>query len=88
MKKTRRITRKLEDFLRKQELNRSEYDFLVGCFDFQQRIPQLTSRQWDVIMKMKKNKRSLVKQYGKDAEKVMYGRATNMAKKSVKEIFV
>ena len=53
MKKTRRITRKLEDFLRKQELNRSEYDFLVGCLDFQQRIPQLTSKQWDVIMKIK-----------------------------------
>jgi hypothetical protein len=32
-------------------------------------------------MKMKKNKRSLVKRYGPDAEKVMYGRATNIAKK-------
>ncbi len=53
MKKTRRITRKLEDFLRKQELTRSEYDFLAGCLDFQQRIPQLTSRQWDVILKIK-----------------------------------
>jgi len=35
----------------------------------------------DIIMKMKKNKRSLVDKYGKDAEAVMYGRATNMAKK-------
>ena len=34
----------------------------------------------DIVMKMKKNKRSLVKQYGKDAEAVMYGRATNIAK--------
>ena len=34
-----------------------------------------------IIMKMKKNKRSLVDKYGKDAEAVMYGRATNMAKK-------
>jgi len=32
-------------------------------------------------MNMKKNKRSLVDKYGKDAEAVMYGRATNMAKK-------
>ena len=32
-------------------------------------------------MKMKKNKRGLVKRYGSDAEKVMYGRATNIAKK-------
>jgi hypothetical protein len=30
---------------------------------------------------MKKNKRGLVKRYGSDAEKVMYGRATNIAKK-------
>ena len=35
----------------------------------------------DIIMKMKKNKRSLVDKYGKDAEAVMYGRATNIAKK-------
>ena len=35
----------------------------------------------EIIMKMKKNKRSLVDKYGKDAEAVMYGRATNMAKK-------
>ena len=33
----------------------------------------------DVIMNMKKNKRDLVKKYGKDAEAVMYGRATNIA---------
>ena len=41
---------------------------------------ELANRE-DIIMKMKKNKRSLVKRYGKDAEKVMYGRATNLAKK-------
>ena len=35
----------------------------------------------DIIMNMKGNKRDLVKKYGKDAESVMYGRATNMAKK-------
>ena len=35
----------------------------------------------DIVLKMKKNKRDLVKKYGKDAEAVMYGRATNMAKK-------
>ena len=38
----------------------------------------------DIIMKMKGNKRDLVKKYGKDAEAVMYGRATNMAKKQTK----
>jgi len=40
----------------------------------------------DIIMKMKKNKKDLVKKYGKDAEAVMYGRATNMAKKQTKEM--
>ena len=35
----------------------------------------------EIIMNMKKNKRSLVDKYGEDAEAVMYGRATNMAKK-------
>ena len=41
---------------------------------------ELNKRE-DIIMKMKKNKRELVKRYGKDAEKVMYGRATQLAKK-------
>ena len=41
---------------------------------------ELAKRE-ELIMKMKPNKRNLVKKYGADAEKVMYGRATNMAKK-------
>ena len=41
---------------------------------------ELNKRE-DIIIKMKKNKRELVKRYGKDAEKVMYGRATQLAKK-------
>ena len=41
---------------------------------------ELTKRE-ELIMQMKKNKRNLVKKYGSDAEKVMYGRATNIAKK-------
>ena len=40
---------------------------------------ELDNRE-EVIMNMKKNKRALVKRYGKDAEAVMYGRATNIAK--------
>jgi hypothetical protein len=39
------------------------------------------SKREDIIKDMKKNKRELVKRYGKDAEAVMYGRATNLAKK-------
>ena len=38
------------------------------------------SKREDIILQMKKNKTSLVKKYGKDAERVMYGRATNIAK--------
>jgi len=41
---------------------------------------ELAKRE-DIIKSMKGNKRKLVQKYGKDAEKVMYGRATNIAKK-------
>jgi hypothetical protein len=37
-----------------------------------------------VIKDLKKNKSALVNRYGKDAERVMYGRATNIAKKMAK----
>ncbi len=51
------------------------------------KMPKLSSaelaKREDVIQKMKKNKRSLVKRYGPDAEKVMYGRATNIANNTV-----
>lgn len=40
----------------------------------------------DAIMDLKANKRSFVKRYGKDAEKVMYGRATNIAKKQAENM--
>ena len=46
---------------------------------------ELNKRE-ELIMKMKKNKRALVKKYGKDAEQVMYGRATNIAKKQAENI--
>jgi len=41
---------------------------------------ELAKRE-DIIKSMKSNKRKLVQKYGADAEKVMYGRATNIAKK-------
>jgi len=43
--------------------------------------PELEKRE-DIIQKMKKNKRGLVRRYGKDAEQVMYGRATKLAKQT------
>jgi len=39
------------------------------------------AKREELIQQMKKNKRNLVKKYGADAEKVLYGRATNLAKK-------
>jgi hypothetical protein len=46
---------------------------------------ELNKRE-DIIKDMKKNKSALVKRYGKDAEKVMYGRATNIAKKQAENM--
>jgi len=46
---------------------------------------ELNKRE-DIIKDMKKNKRELVKRYGKDAEAVMYGRATNIAKKQAESM--
>ena len=40
----------------------------------------------EVIKNLKKQKKELVKRYGKDAESVMYGRATNIAKKQAKSM--
>lgn len=40
----------------------------------------------EVVKQLKAEKSSLVKRYGKDAEKVMYGRATNIAKKTAENM--
>jgi len=40
----------------------------------------------EVIKNLKKQKKELVKRYGKDAESVMYGRATNIAKKQAESM--
>jgi hypothetical protein len=40
----------------------------------------------EVLKNLKKEKRSLIKRYSKDAEAVMYGRATNIAKKQAESM--
>jgi superfamily II DNA/RNA helicase len=40
----------------------------------------------NVLKDLKKQKKSFVKRYGKDAEAVMYGRATNIAKKQAESM--
>jgi len=51
---------------------------------------KLTERELDkraeAIQGLLKNKRTLVKKYGKDAEKVMYGIATKQAKKKIEKM--
>jgi hypothetical protein len=47
--------------------------------------PELEKRE-AILKNLKKEKRSLVKRYGKDAEAVMYGRATNIAKKQAESM--
>jgi len=48
--------------------------------------PNELKKREEVIKKLKANRSSLVKRYGKDAEKVMYGRATNIAKKTAENM--
>ena len=40
------------------------------------------SEKEDIVKGMKKNKKDFKKRYGKDAESVMHGAATNIAKKN------
>jgi len=47
--------------------------------------PELEKRE-AILKNLKKEKRALVKRYGKDAEAVMYGRATNIAKKQAESM--
>ena len=48
--------------------------------------PNELKKREEVIKQLKAEKSSLVKRYGKDAEKVMYGRATNIAKKTAENM--
>ena len=51
---------------------------------------KLTERELDhreiVLKNLLKNKHNLVKKYGKDAERVMYGIATKKAKKKIEQM--
>ncbi len=51
-----------------------------------QLTPAELKKREEVIKQLKSQRSSLVKRYGKDAEKVMYGRATNIAKKAVENM--
>ena len=48
--------------------------------------PKELEKRDQVIRQLKTKKSSLVKRYGNIAEKVMYGRATNIAKKTIENM--
>lgn len=48
----KRITRSLAQFFKAQNLTASEHTFIQGCIKMQQRYPQLTAKQWDIVQTM------------------------------------
>jgi len=50
---TRRIRKDLRIFLEDRELTVKERSFVSGCLKAQQKYPQLTSRQWQIVCEIK-----------------------------------
>ena len=46
---TRRIRKELKIFLEDKEPTDKEKSFISGCIKAQQKHPQLTSRQWQIV---------------------------------------
>ena len=46
---TRRIRKQLRIFFEDKELTDKERSFILGCIKAQQKYPQLTSRQWQIV---------------------------------------
>jgi len=51
---TRRIRKKLKTFFEDKELTDKERSFISGCLKAQQKYPQLTSRQWQIVCDIEK----------------------------------
>lgn len=54
MKKTRRIRQNLVDFFGTKKLTFKEKQFISNCLKYQEDYPQLSNRQWEIIMEIKK----------------------------------
>ena len=51
---TRRIRKELKIFFEDKELTDKERSFISGCLKAQQKHPQLTSRQWQIVCEIEK----------------------------------
>ena len=51
---TRRIRKELKIFFEDKELTDKERSFISGCLKEQQKYPQLTSRQWQIVCEIEK----------------------------------
>jgi hypothetical protein len=49
----RRIKKDLKEFFDKQPLTAFEKSFIVGCIKAQNKYPQLTLKQWELIQRIK-----------------------------------
>jgi hypothetical protein len=49
----RRIKRDLKEFFDKQSLTDYEKAFILGCIKAQEKYPQLTLKQWNIITRIK-----------------------------------
>ena len=46
---TRRIKKPLKDFFDNHSLTDAEKSFILGCIQAQNKFPQLTHRQWQIV---------------------------------------
>jgi hypothetical protein len=49
----RRINKTLKEFFDKQALTDFEKTFIIGCIKAQDKYPQLTTKQWSVVVRIK-----------------------------------
>ena len=56
---TRRIRKELLNFFEENKLTDKERGFISGCLKAQQKHPQLTSRQWQIICEIKERHKNV-----------------------------
>ena len=56
---TRRIRKELRLFLEDKELTDKERSFISGCVKAQQKHPQLTSRQWQIVCEIEQRHKNV-----------------------------